>query len=148
MKTILGISIAVLIACFAMSSCAYAGNLHSRAGATATVSPRYAGEFQAFINDLEAHGATIKFMGGYRAGVCGQANKHACGMALDVCQYARGVVDRRCNLPGRAEISRIARAHGLFSGGDWCSSDSGHVEAGGSVACGHRWTGNEWATAR
>ena len=145
MKTLLGIAIMVLIACFAMSSCAHAGNLHSRFGAIATVSPSHAAQFQSFINDLEAHGAHSRCMGGYRPGRCSQASKHPCGLALDLCQYSRGVVDRRCNLPGRAALSEIARAHGLFSGGDWCSSDYGHVEAGGSVACGHRWTG-KWAT--
>jgi hypothetical protein len=131
-----------------LTASAQAETITSRAGARASVSGRYAGQFQALVNDLEAHGATVKFMGGYRAGRCGQATKHPCGMALDVCQLARGVVDRRCNLPGRAEMSEIAKAHGLFSGGDWCNSDYGHVEAGGSVACGHRWTGREEATAR
>src|SRR5580698_5521963 len=115
---------------------AQAGNVSSRAGATATVGASYAGEFQALIRDLEAAGASIKFMGGIRAGRCATSSKHPCGMALDVCQLSRGVVDSRCHLPGAKALSEIARRHGLFSGGDWCNSDYGHVEAGGSTACG------------
>jgi hypothetical protein len=111
----------------------------SHYGARASVSPKYAARFQGLIRDLEAHGAAIRFMGGYRSGVCGQASKHPCGMALDICQLSRGVVDRACHLPGRREVSAIASRHRLFSGGDWCSSDYGHFEAGGSVACGHSW---------
>ena len=110
------------------------GNVHSKAGASATVAPQYAAAFQALIDDLEAHGATIKFMGGYRAGTCGQANKHSCGMALDLCQYSRDVVDRRCGL-SRDVVAALAAKHGLFSGGLWCNPDFGHVEAGGSWAC-------------
>lgn len=110
----------------------------AKTGATARgLSPKYAAQFQAFIDDLENnHGATIKFMGGYRAGRCGQANKHSCGMALDYCQYARGVVEKKCNLPGRVVVAQVAKAHGLFEGGQWCNHDYGHVEAGGSAACG------------
>lgn len=120
-------------------SCAQGANLHSRYGASATVAPRYAAQFQSLIRDLEDHGASIRFMGGYRPGHCSQSSKHPCGMALDICQYSRGVVDRRCHLPGRVAMSAIAKRHDLFSGGDWCNSDYGHVEAGGSVACGGRW---------
>jgi hypothetical protein len=117
-----------------------AGMVVSRSGARASVSASYASQFQGLINDLEAYGARITFMGGYRAGVCSlPAHKHPCGMALDICQLARGVVDGRCNLPNHQELSRLAQAHGLFSGGDWCNDDYGHVEAGGSVACGHGW---------
>jgi hypothetical protein len=86
----------------------------------------------------------IKFMGGIRRGRCSRSSKHPCGMALDVCQLGRGSVDPRCSLPGRSEMSAIARRHDLFSGGDWCSSDYGHVEAGGSTACGHRWAAARW----
>ena len=115
------------------------GNVHSKAGASASVSPQYASAFQALVDDLEAHGAVIRFMGGYRPGRCGQANKHACGMALDVCQYARDVVEGKCNLPGREAENKIAATHGLFHGGAWCTGDRGHFEAGGSVACGQNW---------
>lgn len=118
---------------------AQAAVVHSAAGASANVSSNYVAQFQALVTDLEAHGATIKFMGGIRPGRCGQSSKHPCGMALDVCQLRRGVVDSRCHLPGPTTMSQIASRHGLFSGGDWCNSDYGHVEAGGSTACGHRW---------
>ncbi len=108
-----------------------------KTGAHARVSPRYAARFQAYINDLEAAGAKILFMGGYRHGHCSSRHMHPCGRALDVCQYRRGVVDRRCHLPGRAAIAEIAERHGLFEGGQWCNSDYGHAQAGISAgACG------------
>ena len=117
-----------------------------KTGATARVSPKYARAFQGFIDDLEAGGASLRFLGGYRAGKCWQGSKHPCGMALDYCQYARGVVDKRCNLPGRAVVAQIAARHGLFEGGQWCNNDYGHVEAGGSTACGKSW--NPYADAK
>ena len=40
----------------------------------------------------------------------------------------RGVVDPRCNLPGRVALGQIAAAHGLFEGGRWCHSDYGHAQ--------------------
>jgi len=40
----------------------------------------------------------------------------------------RGVVDPRCNLPGRVVLGQIAAAHGLFEGGRWCHSDYGHAQ--------------------
>lgn len=104
-------------------------------GATARVAAKYQAAFQGYIRDLEAAGATIKFMGGIRGGHCSSGSKHPCGMAMDICQYARGVVDRRCNLPSRPIIAQIAARHGLFEGGQWCNHDYGHVEAGGSSSC-------------
>ncbi|MGB8555920.1 MAG: hypothetical protein WCD73_21600, partial [Pseudolabrys sp.] len=54
--------------------------------------------------------------------------------ALDVCQLRRGVVDRRCNLPGRVTLG-----HGLFEGGRWCNSDYGHAQVDVTAAgCGER----------
>jgi hypothetical protein len=132
-----GIILATILAAFISS--AQAGNLHSKAGATATVSSRYADQFQHLIDDLEASGARITFMGGIRPGRCAQDSKHPCGMALDVCQYRRGIVEAKCRLPSPSAVSAIASRHGLFSGGDWCSSDYGHFEAGGSVACHGSW---------
>lgn len=105
-----------------------------KTGATARVAPRYAPRFQAYVDDLEAHGAAVRFMGGYRGGPCAPPrHKHPCGMALDVCQLARGVVDGRCGLPPPATVSVIARRHGLTEGAIWCSTDYGHVEAGASA---------------
>ena len=110
-----------------------------KTGATARVGVAYAARFQAYIDDLEAHGASARFMGGIRAGRCSNRHLHPCGMALDVCQYRRGVVDHRCHLPDRADIARIAQAHGLFEGGQWCSSDYGHAQVGVTAgACGTR----------
>jgi hypothetical protein len=110
-----------------------------KTGATARVGWQYASTFQAYIDDLEARGAAVKFMGGIRRGHCGLASMHPCGKALDVCQTGRGRVDRRCNLPSRQELGRIAEAHGLFEGGRWCSSDYGHAQVGvTAAACGSR----------
>ena len=126
------------LVCYVLGQMAFGATLHSNAGATASVSPEHVKQFQALVHDLEAHGAHITFMGGYRSGHCSQRHKHPCGLALDVCQLSRGIVDRRCHLPSRTEVSAIAERHGLFSGGDWCDSDYGHFEAGSSVACSAR----------
>ena len=112
----------------------------ARTGARARVGVAYAARFQAYINDLENnYGARVLFMGGIRPGRCSPSSEHPCGKALDVCQLRRGVVDRRCNLPGRAVIGQIAAAHGLFEGGRWCNSDYGHAQVGTTAsACGER----------
>src|SRR5207342_511082 len=94
-----------------------------KTGATARVGVAYAATFQAYIDDLESQGAEIRFMGGIRPGHCGVASLHPCGRALDVCQLSRGRVDRRCHLPARDALARVASAHGLFEGGLWCHSD-------------------------
>ena len=66
--------------------------------------------FQAYIDDLENnHGARVLFMGGIRPGHCSPSSEHPCGKALDVCQLRRGVVDSRCNLPGRRAARRDRR---------------------------------------
>jgi len=111
----------------------------SKTGATARVGVQFAARFQAYIDDIEARGATIKFMGGIRRGHCWSGGMHPCGKALDVCQTGRGRVDPRCHLPSRHELARIAAAHGLFEGGQWCHSDYGHAQVGESAApCGSR----------
>ena len=114
------------------------GNVVShKTGARATVSPQHAATFQAYINDLEANGARVLFMGGSRKGRCSSRHMHSCGKALDVCQRSRGVVDRRCNLPDRRYIAMIAARHGLFEGGQWCHHDYGHAQVGTTAsACG------------
>ena len=107
-----------------------------KTGATARVSPRYAAAFQAYVDDLESRGAAIYYMGGYRKGPCWVGGLHPCGKALDVCQDARDRVSglKNCHLPGRAELARIAAAHGLFEGGQWCHGDMGHVQVGETAA--------------
>ena len=117
-----------------------AGIVKSRkTGALARVGAVHAARFQAYIDDLETnYGARVLFMGGTRPGRCSRSSEHPCGKALDVCQHRRGVVDRRCNLPGRAALSRIAASHGLFEGGRWCNSDYGHVQIEITAACGER----------
>jgi hypothetical protein len=73
--------------------------------------------------------ARALFMSGIRPGHCSPASEHPCSKALDVCQRRRGVVDPKCNLPGRAALGWIAASHGLFEGGRWCDSDYGVTAA-------------------
>lgn len=111
--------------------------ISSKTGARARVGIRYAARFQAYIDDLENNnGARVLFMGGIRPGNCSPSSEHPCGKALDVCQMRRGVVDRRCKLPGRVELGQIAARHGLFEGGRWCNSDYGHAQIDVTPACG------------
>ena len=115
--------------------------ISKKTGAQARVGIQFASKFQAYIDDIEARGATVRFMGGMRRGKCWSGGMHPCGKALDVCQTGRGRVDARCHLPSRHELARIAAAHGLFEGGQWCHSDYGHVQVGVSAApCGSRST--------
>ena len=108
-----------------------------KTGATAHVSARFAPIAQAVVDDLERGGATIRFMGGYRKGPCWAGGLHPCGLAIDLCQTARGVVDARCNLPSRAVEASVAAAHGALSGGIWCNQDRGHIQLGQTAgACG------------
>jgi hypothetical protein len=103
--------------------------MSAKTGARARVGVAYAARFQAYIDDLEKnHGARVLFMGGIRPGRCLPESEHPCGKALDVCQMRRGVVDPRCNLPGRVALGQIAATHGLFEGGRWCHSDYGHAQ--------------------
>jgi hypothetical protein len=114
---------------------AYGVVISLKTGAKARVGISYAARFQAYIDDLENnYGARVLFMGGIRPGHCSPASEHPCGKALDVCQRRRGVVDPRCNLPGRVALGRIAASHGLFEGGRWCDSDYGHAQVGVTAA--------------
>lgn len=110
-----------------------------KTGATARVDPRHAAKFQAYVDDLEAnHGASIRFMGGWRPGSCALDNQHACSQAIDVCQTGWGRVDRRCNLPSRVTLAKLARVHGLFDGAEWCGRrgpDTAHVQVRFSGSC-------------
>lgn len=102
-----------------------------KTGATARVAARYRDRFQAYVDDLEAHGAEVFYMGGIRKGRCSEGSQHPCGKALDVCQDWRGHVSaaRDCHLPGPVEIAAIARRHGLYEGGVWCRNpDYGHAQ--------------------
>lgn len=113
--------------------------ISKKTGATARVGAAYAAMFQAYIDDVENHGASVRFMGGIRRGHCWVGGLHPCGKALDVCQLSRGRVDARCHLPDRSTLARIASAHGLFEGGRWCHSDYGHAQIGETAAaCGSR----------
>lgn len=114
----------------AVSAQAHAGSVIShKTGARASgILDRYVARFQAYINDLEARGARVLFMGGYRKGYCSPRHEHSCGKAMDVCQTSRDRVDPRCHLPSRATLAEIARQHGLFEGGQWCHGDLGHAQ--------------------
>jgi hypothetical protein len=108
-----------------------------KTGAKAVVGEKYAAQFQAYIDDLEFNGATLKDIGGNRRGHCSNRHMHSCGKALDVCQLRRGVVRSDCDLPSKTIMARIAADHGLFEGGLWCDSDYGHAQVGVSApACG------------
>jgi hypothetical protein len=114
---------------------AYGVVISLKTGAKARVGISYAARFQAYVDDLENnYGARVLFMGGIRPGHCSPASEYPCGKALDVCQRRRGVVDPRCNLPGRVALGRIAASHGLFEGGRWCDSDYGHAQIGVTAA--------------
>jgi hypothetical protein len=105
--------------------------IRSAAGAATQVAAAHAGQFTAYLRDLEAHGARIFYMGGFRRGRCSSGSQHPCGKALDVCQDWRNHVSgaRNCNLPPPAEMARIARAHGLSEGSLWCRNpDYGHAQ--------------------
>lgn len=108
-----------------------------KTGETATVAAEYAGRFQSFLDDLEAHGATIYYMGGIRSGHCSIGSQHPCGWAVDFCQDYYGHVSgaRDCRLPEPAEFHKIVVAHGLHDGSVWCRSDYGHVQAKDSGGC-------------
>lgn len=101
-----------------------------KTGATAHVAPEYAASFQAYIDELENQGATVRFMEGYRRGTCSLEHQHPCdgGMALDVCQTGRGQVDPKCNLPSAKVMAQTAARHGLLEGGLWCDQDRGHAQ--------------------
>ena len=100
-----------------------------KTGAIARVAAAHRAAFQAYVDALEATGSRVLFMGGIRRGRCRlPRHKHPCGLALDVCQLGRDVVDPRCHLPSRATMISLARAHGLMEGGAWCHGDRGHAE--------------------
>jgi hypothetical protein len=114
-----------------------------KTGKVACVGARYRARFQSYVDDVEAHGAAIYYMGGYRRGRCSSRHMHSCGggMAIDLCQDWRGHVSgkRDCHLPRPAELATIAARHGLFEGGLWCNSDYGHAQVGVTASrCRHR----------
>src|SRR5262245_48456201 len=92
--------VALMLVCLsATSAAAYTfadanGNtvISHKTGATARVGSAYAAQFQSYINDIEARGGTVYFMGGMRRGKCWSGGMHPCGRALDVCQTGRGRV--------------------------------------------------------
>lgn len=116
--------------------------VRAASGARAVLAEDVAPRFVGLIRDLEAIGYPVRELGGFayrRIAGTRTLSKHARGRALDVNQDGRDVV----SIPmDRAEVSRLARANGLCSGGDWFSDrrgpDLGHFEVcgpnGGGVA--------------
>lgn len=124
----------------ARATCPPARRVVSRkTGATACVGARHRARFQAYVDDVEAQGAAIHYMGGAREGHCSPASQHACegGAALDLCQDRRGHVSaaRACKLPRPPQLAAIAARHGLFEGGLWCNGDYGHAQVRPSRPC-------------
>ena len=108
-----------------------------KTGETATVRADARAAFQGFLDDLEAHGATVYYMGGWRRGHCSLGSQHPCGLAVDFCQDYYGHVSglKDCHLPRPAEFHELVRAHGLYDGSVWCHSDYGHVQVKESGGC-------------
>jgi hypothetical protein len=104
------------------------GNLvtvRSATGKTAKVAARYRAAFQALVDDLEASGYHVDFMGGWRAwGSCRNCNAHPAGRAIDINQTARNRVTRR--FP--SGVTEIAARHGICHGAIWGNPDRGHFE--------------------
>lgn len=91
------------------------------------VAAAYAPAFKGFVDDFEQSGGTIRFIGGFRSGHCWTGGLHPCGRAIDICQYSRGVVDRRCHWP--RNTTQLAHKWGLTDGATWRHGDRGHIEA-------------------
>jgi hypothetical protein len=106
------------------AGCGSLSTVRASSGATACVASSAASKFQALINDLEATGYRIDFMGGWRRHGSVAESKHPAGLALDINQVGRGRVTRR--LPGNA--TAIAARYGLLHGAVWHHSDAGHFE--------------------
>lgn len=106
---------------------------------TARVAQNAASNFQGLLNDLAAHGYPIKFLGGWRKhGSCRGCDMHPRGLALDVNQLWRDHV----SIPlSRALAHKLAQAHGLVSGGDWCHGDLGHFELASASRATHNCRG-------
>ena len=101
--------------------------ISSKAGAKAKVNSSVKNNFVAFIEDFEATGGKILFMGGWRShGSCSRCVMHPRGLALDICQHARNVVDSRCRFP--RDATALAEKHGLDHGAKWNNKDTGHFE--------------------
>ena len=115
-----------------------------KTGHAVRIDSRYQARFQALTDDLEDHGATIYYWGGWRRGHCSLRHQHSCGWAIDFCQDYRGHVSgaRDCNLPRPALFHQLVVKHGLFDGSVWCNQDYGHVQAKDSGGCNRVARGN------
>lgn len=116
----------ILLCLFASQALADTVVIRSRSGATARVASSHAHQFRCLVNEIDATGYRIRFMGGVRAGSCAPpANKHPCGLALDIDQTARDVTLR--GFPRQASTV-LAKRCGLFPGSEWRNADTGHFE--------------------
>lgn len=141
--------IAIALACALTLAAATSAEAHSSlvrigvGGHFAKVAARAAANFQALLNDLRAHGYPIKFIGGWRAhGSCRGCDMHPRGLAIDVNQTGRDSVIVPLS---RSLASRLAHAHGLISGGDWCDGDLGHFELASASRADHVCRGHHTA---
>ena len=101
--------------------------INSKAWGNAKVDSTVKNNFAAFIEDFEEAGGTILFMGGWRShGSCSRCLMHPRGLALNICQHARNVVDSRCRFP--RDATALAEKHGLDHGAKWNNKDTGHFE--------------------
>lgn len=103
-------------------------------GKVAQVNRWAAPHFQAFLDDLAAHGYTVRELGGYsdrdkRGG--STKSEHAYGNAIDINEATNGFKGTHTDMP--KDIAEIAARHGLIWGGNWHtgSQDPMHFEWSG-----------------
>lgn len=107
--------------------------IKSASGATGSVNSAYAGNFQNFINKLEATGYSVRSIGGYNyrniAGTNTLSN-HADGTAIDINPYDNvpGFGGRSAAHNYPSNINELASSSGLSWGGNWNNPDSMHFE--------------------
>lgn len=105
--------------------------IYAQSGAKFTVNSGVAGNFQGFINDLEATGYYIDpaQSAGFnnREKASGGVSEHAFGNAIDInWDRNKGVWGGGSDLP--PDVAKIADKNGLTWGGNWSSKDDMHFE--------------------
>jgi hypothetical protein len=136
--------------------------IRTRSGLSTRVASVFQGNFQGFINDLEATGYRITSLGGYfrrqsvrpGGGQSGVWSYHALGAAIDINPSTNGFFTRS-RTGGRtitdmpSNVGQIAAQWGLGWGGNWRSTtDAMHFSAGrpegGSFALDRRYGRVPW----
>ncbi|MCF3933303.1 M15 family metallopeptidase [Acuticoccus sp. M5D2P5] len=106
-------------------------------GLSAMVNAEHAARFQGLINDLEAQGYAIRSLGGYNNRKIAGTNvlsNHAFGNAIDI-NPGENPMGSKLITDMPANISELAKKHGLGWGGNWTSKkDAMHFEASGGVS--------------